>query len=152
MQESSSNPWIANQTRKLRFGTNISTKMFIVFFFLILASQQLQFLILVQFLFNWRMRCSCLEKCRKCSRRSFQYVMLSLRLLNVCWFLYVLYIFANKRTKLFSTGQTISYAGLFLLGPQLINSYSRYTSWLNYMSTLSPWRDSKDQDQTPKND
>ncbi|KAL3331401.1 hypothetical protein AABB24_034957 [Solanum stoloniferum] len=41
---------------------------------------------------------------------------------------------------------------LFLMSPQLINSYSRYTSWLNYMSTLSPWSDSKDQDQTPKND
>ncbi|XP_055821597.1 uncharacterized protein LOC129890090 isoform X2 [Solanum dulcamara] len=41
---------------------------------------------------------------------------------------------------------------LFVMSPELITSYSRYTSWLSYMSTLSPWSGSKDQDQTPKND
>ncbi|KAM3321706.1 hypothetical protein P3S67_002857 [Capsicum chacoense] len=27
----------------------------------------------------------------------------------------------------------------FLMGPQLITSYSHYTTWLNYMSTVRPW-------------
>lgn len=122
MQESSSNLWIANQTRKLRFGTNTCTKTFIVFsWYWQVNNCNSWFLFIFYFIYA---RGVCLEKCRKCSRRSFQYVMLSLRLLNVRWFfLCSLYFHQQENGNILNMEkQKKSYAVLFLMSPHLLPS------------------------------
>ncbi|KAM3263283.1 putative protein isoform X2 [Capsicum annuum] len=103
--------------------------------------------------------CSCYELSRdgeelvirKRSRRSFQYVMLFLRLLTVCQSLLFLIFHQTREQKYSQQGKKkISYAGFFLMGPQLITSYSHYTTWLNYMSTVRPWIASEDQESNSK--
>ncbi|PHT57688.1 hypothetical protein CQW23_00051 [Capsicum baccatum] len=64
---------------------------------------------------------------------------------------FVLNFFTKQENRnILNRAKKISYAGFFLMGPQLITSYSHYTTWLNYMSTVRPWIASEDQESNSK--